>query len=381
MTGSTETPAQIAASRAESEMRAVLDAAVDAVIIIDRQGRIETFNQSAERMFGYRQAELLGHNVNELMPGVDRARHDAYMNHYMRTEEARIIGRGREVEAMRRDGSVFPVHLAVGRIQGDEARFVGFIRDLTEQRRVEEAAAQAQDRLAQFARLSTMGEMAAGLAHEINQPLTAIATYAQALQRLHGRPDVEPGEITEALAQIAAQALRAGDVIQRLRAFVRARDTRRESIEPAKVVRDTLTFAAPDARVNEVQLVTAIDAGLPTITGDAVQIQQVLLNLIRNAIDATNDAGPVQREVVVRVASLGEDIEFSVADHGRGVSEEAARRLGDPFFTTKASGTGLGVAISRSIVRAHGGKLGHRVTPGGGATFHFTLPVAPGRKA
>ena len=366
-------------SRAESEMRAVLDAAVDAVVIIDRHGRIETFNRAAERMFGYAAQDVLGHNVSMLMPEPDRSRHDAYLDSYLHTGQARIIGRGREVTAQHRDGSVFPVSLAVGRIEGDEPRFVGFLHDLSDHKRVEAAAHQAQERVAQFARLSTMGEMAAGLAHEINQPLTAVATYAQAVQRMIDRPDVDPDEINHALAQITAQALRAGDVIQRLRAFVRNRDTRREPTDMAKLVRDTLTFAGPDARVNEVRLAAELPGKLPPVTCDPIQIQQVLLNLIRNAIDATNEIQATQRDVTVRmIRADAAEIEIRVEDHGKGVSEEVARRIGDPFFTTKSTGTGLGVAISRSIVRAHGGKLGHRPTPGGGATFHFTLPVGPG---
>jgi len=368
-------------SRAESEMRAVLDAAVDAVIIIDGRGLIETFNRAAERMFGFEADEILGQNISRLMPEPDRSNHDGYLETYLRTGRARIIGRGREVTAQHRDGSVFPVSLAVGRIDGDEPRFVGFLHDLSEHKRVEAAAHQAQERVAQFARLSTMGEMAAGLAHEINQPLTAVATYAQAVQRMIDRPEVDPEEINHALAQITAQALRAGDVIQRLRAFVRNRDTRQELVDMGRLVRDTLTFAGPDARVNEVRLQAELTE-VPSITCDPIQIQQVMLNLIRNAIDATNEVRDTLREVTVRILrTSATEIEISVEDHGKGVSEDVARRLGDPFFTTKSTGTGLGVAISRSIVRAHGGKLGHRPTPGGGATFHFTLPVGPGSKA
>ncbi|MCZ2099632.1 MAG: hypothetical protein LC121_25890, partial [Anaerolineae bacterium] len=262
-------------------------------------------------------------------------------------------------------------------IEGDEPRFVGFLHDLSDHKRVEAAAHQAQERVAQFARLSTMGEMAAGLAHEINQPLTAVATYAQAVQRMIDRPDVDPDEINHALAQITAQALRAGDVIQRLRAFVRNRDTRREPTDMAKLLRDTLTFAGPDARVNEVRLTAEVPGDFPPVTCDPIQIQQVLLNLIRNAIDATNEIRVAQRDVTVRMTRAdAADIEISVEDHGKGVSEEVARRIGDPFFTTKSTGTGLGVASVAD--RSTRWQTGAPANPGGGATFHFTLPVAPG---
>ena len=179
-------------SRAESEMRAVLDAAVDAVIIIDGRGLIETFNRAAERMFGYTMDEVLGRNISMLMPEPDRSNHDRYLETYLHTGQPRIIGRGREVTAQHRDGTLIPVSLAVGQIEGEEPRFIGFLHDVSEHKRVEAAAHQAQERVAQFARLSTMGEMAAGLAHEINQPLTSVATYPQAVQRMTDRPAFDP---------------------------------------------------------------------------------------------------------------------------------------------------------------------------------------------
>jgi PAS domain S-box-containing protein len=626
------------ASIAELELRAVLDAAVDAVIIIDAGGTIETFSQAAEKLFGYASQEVVGRNVRMLMPEPFRSQHDGYLRQHITTGEKRIIGKGREVVAQRRDGSLFPVFLSVGRIATvDPPRFVGLVSDITDRKRVVEALRrerdraqvyldlaevmllaldsngtislvnrkgceilgwpedelvgrnwfatclppelrgevksmfdrfftgtaspaqyaehevvtrsgerkliawrnavlrderglisgtlssgedvteqrraiealkkseqllrdaqsianlgnyemrlparvsswstqmhvilgtdpangpvqledflercvhpddrerltaawdrltgsdvpmdieytiqrpdgtarhvhsiarlvrgqdggiqvvgtlhditdrknvqeeirQTQQRLTQFARLSTMGEMAAGLAHEINQPLTAIANYSQALQRLLATPaSADPGDVELALSQISAQALRAGEVIRRLRSFVKNREAHTELVDPGRLIGDLLVFAEPDARVNDIRIRVECAEDLPAVACDPVQIQQVLLNLIRNAIDATHEAGNVNREIAL-LARLDESgaVEISVQDHGVGISPAVAENLGNPFYTTKSSGTGLGIAISRSILRAHGGRLAHRPTPEGGATVFFTLPAMPG---
>lgn len=631
-------PVEPPASLAELELEAVLDAAVDAVVVIDALGFIETFNRAAERLFGYPATEVLGQNVSVLMPEPHQSRHDAYLGHHLQTGQRKVIGRGREMTARRKDGTLFPVFLSVGRVASPgKPRFVGLMSDISERRRVENALRrerdraqayldlaevillaidcegkvtlvnrkgseilgweerellgrdwletcvpesqreparqlhglvvgdiaapgqysehevitrsgerklvawrhsplrdelgtvigslssgediterkraeeslrkseqlltdaqaiarlgnfeigldhqhtywsremfhllglpslqeplplkdfvdrhvhvadrerlekawlamvrelgemdigyrlvradghlrhvhslaristdpqgrrqvtgtlhdvtesqqaqeeirQAQERMTQFARLSTMGEMAAGLAHEINQPLTAITNYSQALKRMLAVPDQDPEDIDLALSQISAQALRAGEVIRRLRSFVKNREARTEVIAPARLVSELLALVEPDARLNDIRLRVEMDDPLPDLACDPVQIQQVLINLVRNAIDATNEAEAVDREVLMEVRRQDGDVVISVADHGPGISPEVAAHLGDPFYTTKSSGTGLGIAISRSILRAHGGKLGHRPTPGGGATVFFNLPVLSGRE-
>jgi two-component system sensor kinase FixL len=369
--------AQIGQLSAAQELSALLDAAVDAVIVIDAHGRIETFNRAAEQMFGFTAADMLGKNVSLLMPEPHRSAHDGYLKRYLSTGQARIIGYGREVEAQRHDGTVFPVSLAVGRVAGAEPpRFVGFIRDISERVAAERAAAQAQQRLTHVARLSTMGEMAAGLAHEINQPLAAITTYAQACQRLLERseqPDL--ADIRESLAQISRQALRAGEVIRRLRAFVTNREVRKEPIGCNRLIEDLVTLARPDLRAHDVQLKLEVEPDLPEIMADAIQLQQVLINLIRNAIDSTLQSGTERREIALRAVTAPGGVEISVHDHGAGVEPGALAKLFNPFFTTKPQGTGLGLAISRTIVGAHGGKLTYRDEPGGGACFCFTLPA------
>ncbi len=620
---------------AELELRAVLDAAVDAVVIIDDEGLIESFSRAAEELFGYSAAEVIGRNVSLLMPEPYRSAHDGYIDNYQRTGQRKVIGIGREVVAQRHDGSRFPISLSVGQIQslprpryvgfihdisarvaqtealrqardqaqsyldlagvmllaldaegrialinrkgaeilgwpeeelvgrdwfsacvpeemqqevrrnfvdsqsgirsggatatheiisrqgqrrliawrnvmlrdaqgkssgtlssgediteqhaaqvalhkserllrqahalaglanfesrlpsgdaywsdemfrmvardpalgpptlaeftdryvdaGDRDRFTrkwqdvelqggsidleyrlipesgptkvvhslaqaileadgslrvsGMLHDITERHRIADEMRQAQERLTQFARLSTMGEMAAGLAHEINQPLTAITTFSQALTRLMARPGgADPGDVSDALEQIAAQALRAGEIIRRLRDFVKNREVHQETLDIRQLVEETLTFAEPDARLSNTRIRLEFTPNLPPVTCDRVHIQQVLLNLVRNAIDATNEANPALREIeLIACLTPAGEIEISVSDHGPGISPLVAESLGHPFFTTKATGTGLGIAISRSILRAHGGQFGHRPTPEGGATVFFTLPT------
>ncbi|NLG76190.1 MAG: hypothetical protein GX535_08120 [Xanthomonadaceae bacterium] len=255
-------------------------------------------------------------------------------------------------------------------------RQVGTLHDITDRRRAEDEARQMQDRITHFGRISTMGEMAAGIAHEVNQPLTAIATYAQACQRLIGTGEFSADEIAEALAHIGAQALRAGEVIRRLRTFVKNREVRRELIEANRLLEDVLTLAQTDARHNGVHISLEAAPRSPLVQADAVQIQQVILNLVRNSIDAMQGVPESRRQIVLRThVDVEGDVEFMVADRGPGVDPSAAADVFNPFFTTKPGGMGLGLSISRSIIRAHGGKLWCTANPGGGARFFFTLPA------
>jgi two-component system sensor kinase FixL len=226
-----------------------------------------------------------------------------------------------------------------------------------------------------------MGEMAAGLAHEINQPLSAIAMYAQAGQRFMRSPTREDADVLEALEQINAQALRAGEVIRRLRNFVKNREVKREPVDCNRLLEDLRTLAETDARLHNVRLRIDDEPHLPTVYADPIQLQQVVLNLVRNAIDAMADVPESQREIVLSAHLVPEgEIEVVVADHGTGLAPDASEHLFNPFFTTKSGGTGLGLAISRSIVRAHGGRLWHTPNERTGARFHFTLPVSPAPK-
>lgn len=625
------------------EMQALLDATVDAVLIINARGEVEVFNRSAERLFGYVAADVIGRNVSVLMTERDRGSHDGYMQRYMGTGVPHIIGIGREVDARRKDGSVFPVFLSVGRIEGmDPPRFVGFLHDITlrretmaairrerdranmyldvaqvillalaidgrvqlinrkgcevlgrreidllgrdwveavvaeasrnhvrrqlqqladgnaggeiyceyevlcsgdsrrliawrcvalrdndgrltgflssgediterraieasaaratellneaqeiarvgnfelhvpstgddfwspqlyrlfqidpaaarlsvgrivaavhpddrercarewqeaatepgsftteyriitpdrqtrhvrstyhmtpapggrvrivgtlldvtEGKRAEEEAAIAQQRMTHVARLATMGEMAAGIAHELNQPLSAIANYANAATRIlpaaeaiaESLPDQAESveDVRTALSQIAAQALRAGEVIRRLRSLVQRRDTRREPADINQLVEEVISFSQSDARLHNVRLRAELGTALATLQIDGIQIQQVLLNLIRNSIEALQGQPTAEREVVVTTSQpSANDLVISVSDNGPGVSADFVSQVFDPFCTTKESGTGLGLAISRSIAEAHRGRLSYEPNAPRGARFSLRLP-------
>jgi two-component system, LuxR family, sensor kinase FixL len=621
-------------------MQALLDATVDAVLIIDNRGRVETFNRAAERLFGYRPEEVMGQNVNVLMTDRDRASHDAYMERYENTGVPHIIGIGREVEARRRDGSTFPAFLSVGRIDGAQPpRYVGFLHDITlrretmaairrerdrantylevaqvillalsidgrvqlinrkgcevlgrreidllgcdwidsvvpadwrervqrslrqlaqpdgaaevyceyevlgprnvprlvawrcvalrdneggltgflasgediterramealaertrallneaqelarlgnfevyvpgagddffspqlyrtfgldpgsgqlsvqrivelihpedrarcqrewhdalqepgnvtseyriittagelrhlrsqfqsspvaggrtrlvgtlvdvtESRRAEQEAAAAQQRMAHVARLATMGEMAAAIAHELNQPLSAIANYASAAARILPQaagPDADPEsheDVRSALAQISGQALRAGEVIRRLRSLVQKRDQRRESVSVNELVEEVIAFSRSDARLHNVELRTDLDDSLPPLHADGIQVQQVILNLVRNSIEALSGRPAADREVVISTrVERDSDIVIEVADNGSGIPQELIAQVFDPFCTTKETGTGLGLAISRSIAEAHRGSLAYRDNQPRGACFQLRLPL------
>jgi two-component system, LuxR family, sensor kinase FixL len=364
------------------ELQAILDAAVDAIIVIDTGGRILSLNRAAVRMFGYAEQEVLGQLVDVLMPEPYRSAHAGYLEKYLRTGEAKIIGIGREVRALRKSGEAFPARLSVGEfMRGSLRRFVGIIHDLTAIQSAEKEMRAAQDRLVHASRLTTIGEMASSIAHEINQPLTAITMYAQASHRMLSAETgaEEKAELLQALSQISAQAERAGEVIRRLRAFVRGRESIRETIAISRLVEDVLSLANPDVRLNNCEVRVGAIPPAAMVKGDPVQLQQVLLNLLRNAMESMIEAGRNPLQIDIATRRIDEHhIEIAVMDHGTGVPAAVAARLFDPFFTTKAQGTGLGLAISHSIVRAHGGRMGHRPTDGGGATFFFVLPTDSG---
>jgi len=340
-------------------------------------------------LFGYPAEEVVGQNVKLLMPEPDATHHDQYLQRYLASCEAHVIGIGRDVVARRRDGSEFPAALSIGQITDSEPpRFVGFLHDLTPRRREEErrlaaqeAVREARERLTHVARLSTLGEMTTGLAHELNQPLTAIATYAQAAERLATQPNPEQDVIIGALRQIATQALRAGEIINRLRALVRNQQTREELLELNAVVRDLVVLVEADARQHSVQLRLELGAALPAVLGDAVQLQQVMLNLVRNAIDAMETCAPGERVIVLRTVRADAAVELSVSDYGPGLDPHIRERLFEAFATTKPEGTGLGLAISRSIVDNHGGHLAWRPNAPQGCCFFFTLPAVSGDRS
>jgi len=239
----------------------------------------------------------------------------------------------------------------------------------------EEEGRRLQGRIMHVSRLATIGEMAAGVAHEINQPLTAIATYAQACNRLLDLPEPDLAEVRDALREIASQAVRAGAIIRRLRNLVRRNDAPKAPSGINELIKELEELMQTDARVHDVRLRLELADGLPQVLVDRVQIQHVLLNLLRNALEAVAELPPGKREVVVRTARTEDgEVEMSVSDSGGGMTPEVAERMFDPFFTTKEAGTGLGLTISSTIIRTHKGALGHRPNLPSGVCFYVRLP-------
>ena len=357
----------------EAHLRSILETIPDAMIVIDEAGLVQSFSHAAERLFGWRTDEVIGRNVNMLMPSPYREQHDGYLDRYYQTGERRIIGIGRLVVGERRDGSTFPMELAVGEMRGSRGRFfTGFIRDLTERQETEARLQDLQSELVHVSRLTALGEMASALAHELNQPLAAIANYLQGSGDLLAREPVPIDKVKGALGKASDQALRAGEIIRRLREFVARGETERSVESLSKLIEEASALALVGAKEHGVGVRYAMDPAVDLVLADRVQIQQVVLNLIRNAIDAMEDS-PVRRLTIATRPAPGEMAEIEVADTGPGISPEIASQLFQPFVTTKRTGMGVGLSISRTIVEAHGGRLWAESNKDGGATFHFTL--------
>jgi two-component system sensor kinase FixL len=358
----------------EAHLRSILDTVPDATVVIDDRGIIQSFNAAAERQFGYREAELVGQNVKLLMPTPFREEHDGYISRYLTTGEKRIIGIDRVVTGQRKDGATFPIKLEVGEVQtGDRRFFTGFIRDLTERQATERQLEELESELARLSRLTAMGEMASTLAHEINQPLSAIANYLQGCRRLiEGIDHPNAPKIHDALSETTHQTLRAGQIIRQLREFVSRGETEKRPENINKLVEEASALALVGAKEQGVKTVFRFDTRTGPVLVEKVQIQQVLLNLIRNAIEAMQ--GCAKKELVVETVLLDQGmVEVRVADTGAGLAEEIVPRLFQPFATTKPAGMGVGLSISKRIVEAHGGELWAEPNPGGGTLFRFTL--------
>lgn len=368
--------AQVLAER-EAHLRSIFDTAPDGLIVIDEHGVIQSYSAAAERMFGWAPSEVLGRNVSMLMPTPDRARHDHYIGSYLKTGTRKIIGVGRIVSGERRDGATFPLELAVGEVRSDKGRyFTGFVRDLSERQATEARLQELQAELVHISRLTAMGEMASALAHELNQPLSAIANYMSGGRRLLERSQDADRRVVEALDKANEQALRAGEIIRRLRDFLSRGEGVRSLESLPKLIQEACALALVGAKETGVQVRFEFDPRVAEVMVDRVQIQQVVLNLVRNAIDAMEQAP--RRHVLITTAPAEEQMALvSVADTGPGLDAAAAARLFQPFVTTKAHGMGVGLSISRTIVEAHGGRIWTEPSSGEGAVFKFTVRSAP----
>ncbi|MGC6400245.1 PAS domain S-box protein [Sphingomonas sp. FW199] len=363
---------QIAAS--ESFHKAILTTVPQAMVVADETGQILSFSAAAERLFGYCEHEVVGQNLGILMATADRHAHDGYIRHYLATGEKRIIGRGRVVLGQKRDGTTFPHDLVIGEVVAGERRmFIGFIDDLTEKLKADARIEELRSRLVHAARISAMGTMASTLAHELNQPITAVITFVGGVRNLHREGNADDhAMIEEGLDRAVDEALRAGSIVSRLREFVSRGDIEK-TVEPlSQLIDDAAKLALIGARELGVEVAFQIDRHLDAVLVDRVQIQQVLINLIRNAVEAMAHS---ERRILT-IAAATDDTAFvrvTVSDTGPGVAPEIVDHLFRAFNSTKLDGMGLGLSICRTIVEANGGRIWMEPVPAGGTAFHFTL--------
>jgi two-component system, LuxR family, sensor kinase FixL len=352
----------------------LITTAVDGIMVIDEVGNVRVYNRACEGLFGYAPDEVIGRNVKMLMPEPYRAEHDSYIERYKNTGERRIIGIGREVVGRRKDGSTFPMYLSVGEGNvGGERIFVGIIHDVSDVKANVLRIQQLQNELFHSLRLNAMSQLSSALAHELNQPLAAVMNYMNAAKRSldMGAP---PDRLREMLDKAASQTARAGQIIRRMRDFIEKKEPDRRPEDLNGVVSEAIALGLVDAADSDVDVKVELAPAIPPIRIDRVQIQQVMVNLMRNAVEAVQQCE--QRELRVSTRLDGDFVAIGVSDTGPGLPEEIAARLFEPFVSTKSQGLGMGLAICRTIVEAHGGRLWAEPNRSGGTAFRFVLPVS-----
>jgi two-component system sensor kinase FixL len=355
----------------------LMDAAVDAIIIIDSKGTILRFNRAAQQMFDYRAEEVCGKNVKLLMPESRSSRHDGYIKRYLKTGKPTIIGASREETGLKSDGSTFPIRLSVGEIkQEDASQFVGIIHDLSVQREAEDKIRQLEEQLLHADRLVILGELTAGIAHEINQPLTAIAAYADAGKHLIERSgDENPENIQLICERIAEQSRRAAEVVRRLRKLVRTGSVTKARHDINQIIRYTLLLFEYETKKHNIELEFYPAEEIDILFVDDIQIQQILVNLVKNGLDAMNTVEKEGGRITIQVKKVGKVVAVKVQDNGPGVAQADRPHLFESFFTTKPRGVGLGLSICKNIAAAHGGNLRYESPVEGGSRFTLTLPL------
>lgn len=364
------------AQRNDALFRTLIATAVDGIIVIDERGIISIYNDACERLFGYRRDEVFGKNVKMLMPSPYEEEHDGYLEHYSKTGEKRIIGIGREVVGRRKDGTVFPMYLSVGEgILDRQKIYVGIIHDLTSRHVTTRRMQDLQNELLHVSRLSAMGQMTAAIAHELNQPLTAVLNYVNAARRMVAALEgPQVARVTDLIEKAATQTARAGQIIRQLRDFVEKRETARNKVSLNSVMEEAIGLAAVGSADANTKMIVELDRELPAVQIDKIQVQQVVINLVRNAVEAMQSVD--RRELTITTSADQENgVEVTISDTGPGLPPEVAARIFHPFVTTKEKGMGIGLSICQSIIEAHGGRIWATPNETGGVAFHFRLPA------
>lgn len=380
------TAAQLRHSEAELQssgerFRAVVEAAPNAMLLVDARGQISLANAQAESLFGLNRDVLVGSTVDRLVPEGVRLSHGAHRRGFAAESRPRAMGFERETHALRGDGSQVPVEVFLTPMRGAEPSMILVsIIDISERRLNERRAATQRDQIAHLSRVAMLGELSGSLAHELNQPLAAILSNAQAAQRLIAREPPQIQAVNEILADIVTSDRRAGAVIERLRSMLRKEDVKHALLDLNHVAEDSLRLMHSDLLDRRVSVDTSFAQNLPPVSGDRVQLQQVMLNLLINGCDAVAVRGREARlHVSSRVTERG-SVAIAISDNGDGIAPQDIERIFEPFVTSKSHGIGLGLAICRSIIEAHGGRLwaSNNASPGAtGATMEFELPAEP----
>lgn len=353
----------------EGKLNSIFNASVEGIITFDTSGIIVSANTAVKTIFGYQPEELVGFSINKLLPSSSSS---------SSLHAAERVGKIQEIEGLHKNGSVVPLDLSTAEfVIGTAHYFTYIVRDVSLRKYQEQQDKEHLNELAHVTRLGLMGEMASGIAHEVNQPLSAIASYSQASLNLIKNEDPDLVKLTETLDKTQQQALRAGRIIHRMREFVKSHSKHRSTTDINALIRNAVDLCIAELKQNDIKLTLDLEDNLPRIFVDQIQIEQVIINLTRNSIDVLKDLPATQQRQIIIRSQMAQDnnIQVSVKDNGLGLDEEQQKKVLMPFYTTKAEGMGMGLSISRSLIEAHEGTLYFNSKPNKGSTFYFTLPI------
>jgi PAS domain S-box-containing protein len=357
----------------EAKLNSIFNAAVEGIITYDLSDTIVSANAAVETIFGYRPEELAGCSISKLMPSLL-----SVMNGCGLPRAIKCNGQIHEVEGIHKNGAIVPLDLSIAEFSIDNMHyFANIVRDVSLRKHREQQDKKHLDELAHVTRLGLMGEMASGIAHEVNQPLAAISSYTQVSLSLINTENPDQVKLTEILSKTQEQALRAGKIIHRMREFVKYHAKQRSIVDVNALIHDAVCLCTSELKQNDIRLAFELENNLPPVAVDQIQIEQVIINLLRNSIDALKSL-PAKQQRQVSIQSrltLNDCIQVRVKDNGPGLDKEQQQKILTPFYTTKADGMGMGLSITRSLVEAHDGTLHFNSEPGKGTTFYFTLPI------